>query len=265
MSYLNQIICCFKKEILFFIFFFLGIIFHSNAQSDTIYFDSNWDHCAKEIAIYYRIPSEKKPTKIAIGYTIKDIDSVYVIEDYYVSTKNIQFKGYSKEKEGRIFVGQAQWFDENGNLISSRNYEPLPKKDVSKHLDWQPLFYANYTITVKSQFTAGLEFCLACDAPDKLFLGLGYGISSYDGNYFGLPNAYLSMNTAQFFFIKVGGSNRNLYSLAGFTFLNFMDLGFGYSYPIVQEKSPELKGFTFGLTVRLTKNSKVYTPLKIGF
>jgi hypothetical protein len=139
------------------------------------------------------------------------------------------------------------------------------EKNTSKLLDWQPIFYINYSITIKSQFTGGLEFCLSCEDKSKLFLGLGYGISNYDNNYFGIPDTYLSLNTVNWGFVKIGGSNRNLYSLAGLSLLNFIDLGFGYSYPLTQNKIPEIKGFTFGLTFRITNNKKAYVPLKIGF
>lgn len=253
-----------KRKLIFFAFICLFISYHSFAQKDTIYFDACWKNCPKEQAIYYRIPSEKIKTHNAIGYQIKNIDSVYSIKDYYLKNHKLQFQGYSKDKEGQELVGNSRWYDENETILEAQNYN-YKEKYASKRFDWQPIFYINYSITVKSQFTGGLEFCLSCEDKNKLFFGLGYGISSYEGKYFGLPDAYFSLNTESLLFIKVGGSNRNLYSVAGFSLLNFIDFGFGYSYPLTQDKAPEIKGFTFGLTFRITNNKNAYIPMRIGF
>ncbi len=253
-----------KKRTQLFTLLCLFLFSCSFAQKDTIYFDYCWKNCPKDQAIYYRIPSEKIETKKAVGYHIRNIDSAYCIKDYYLKNHKLQFQGYSKDKEGQELIGISTWYDENETLVSTQNFN-RKESHTPKLLDWQPIFYINYSITVKSQFTGGLEFCLDCENKTKLFMGLGYGISSYDGKYFGIPDAYFSLNTGNAIFIKAGGSNRNLYSLAGLSFLNFIDLGFGYSYPLTQDEKPELKGFTFGLTFRLTNNNKAYIPLRIGF
>lgn len=253
-----------EQKLLLFTFTYLIICFNSFAQTDPIYFDSNWKSCSKELAIYYRIQPKKINTKGAVGYKIDGIDSLYVIEDHYIKNNKLQFQGYSKDKLGQELVGNSKWFDENETVLNTQNYN-YKEKHTSKLLDWQPIFYINYSITVKSQFTGGLEFCLDCEDRNKLFLGLGYGVSSYDDNYFGLPDVHLSYNTTNFGFIKIGGSNRNIYAMAGLTFLNLIDLGAGYSYPLKNDKIPELKGFTFGLTFRITNKQNAYGKLKIGF
>jgi hypothetical protein len=253
-----------EKRLLLFAFIYFLISCNSFAQTDTIYFDPNWKNCSKELAAYYRIQPEKIETKKAVGYKIKNIDSLYSIKDYYLKNHKLQFQGYSKDREAQELVGISKWFDENEMLLNSQNYN-YKEKRTYKLFEWQPIFYVNYSITVKSQFTGGLEFCLDCEDDNKLFLGLGYGISSYDRRYFGIPDAYLSLNTANWGFLKIGGSNRNLYSLAGISLFNFIDLGLGYSYPLTQDKIPELKGFTFGLTFRITNNKNAYGRLKIGF
>lgn len=248
----------------FFLLIFFSIFYNSNAQTDTIYFDINWKLCPKTVATYYRIQPEKIAVKKALGYKIKNIDSLYSIKDYYLKTQKLQFEGFSTDREAQILVGNSKWYDENEKVLNVQNYNYKQKQNY-KLFDWQPIFYINYSITIKSQFTGGLEFCLDCADKNKLFLGLGYGLSSYDHNYFGLPDAYLSYNTSKLAFLKIGGSNRNLYSIVGVSLLNFVDIGVGYSYPILKNKTPELKGFTFGLTFRLTTNQKAYIPLKIGF
>jgi hypothetical protein len=253
-----------KEKTRLFALICLSISYNLFAQKDTIYFDAHWENCSKELAVYYRIQPKRLETKKAIGYQIKNIDSVYSIHDYYLKNHKLQFQGYSKDKEAQEIVGNSKWFDENGTLLNTQSYN-YEEKPTSKLLDWQPIFYINYSITVKNQFTGGLEFCMDCEDKTKLFFGLGYGISSYDRTYFGLPDAHLSLNTESLLFIKAGGSNRNLYAVTGFSLLNFIDLGIGYSHPFTQNKTPDLKGFTFGITFRITNNKEAYIPLRIGF
>lgn len=260
----NLQFCIIKKKSILFTFSFLFLSFNLFAQKDTTYFDVNWKACSKEIAAFYRLKPKKLKTKEAIGYKIEGTDSLYTIKDYYTKNNKLQFEGYSFDNSGESLVGKSKWYDKNGQFLDTQNYNHK-ERHTSKILDWQPIFYINYSITIKSQFTGGLEFCLSCEDKSKLFLGLGYGISNYDNNYFGIPDTYLSLNTVNWGFVKIGGSNRNLYSVAGLSLLNFIDLGFGYSYPLTQDKTPELKGFTFGLTFRITNNKKAYVPLRIGF
>ncbi|WP_242499174.1 hypothetical protein [Flavobacterium sp. 140616W15] len=94
-------------------------------------------------------------------------------------------------------------------------------------------------------------------------MGLGYGITSYDGKHYGLPDLHLSYNLKEFLFIKTGGSDKNAYALTGLTLLNMIDLGFGYSASFNREKNPVIKGFTFGITFRFTKNNDAYGKLKV--
>ncbi|MFB9078584.1 hypothetical protein ACFFLS_15205 [Flavobacterium procerum] len=131
-------------------------------------------------------------------------------------------------------------------------------QNTKSDFTFEPIFYVNYSIANKSLLTGGLEFCLDCKDENKLFLGAGYGVTnSYNGNYYGLPDIHLSYNK-ELLFIKTGSSNKNAYAIGGFTFLNRFDLGFGYSFPYNNEKTPVYKGFTTSLTLRLTKNEKAY-------
>lgn len=232
------------------------------AQNDTIFFDQNWKKSNKQLAFYYRIPSGKIKTKKALGYKIKNLDSLYTITDYYLKSNNLQFKGYSEDKEGEYLIGNAEWYNENNILIESRNfnYKNNNKFEIPK---W-PILYLSYSIATKSQFTGGLEFCLDCENKNKFFLGLGYGISSYDHNYYGLPDLHLSYNFSKNpLFIKAGVSNQHTYTLAGITAFNAIDLGLGYSIPFETEKARVIKGFTFGITFRITNNKKAYTTMTI--
>lgn len=247
-------------------YYFLAIIFLFSskilAQNDTIYFDQNWKNTNKETALYYRITPSKIKTKNAIGYKLESIDSVYIINDYYLKNDKLQFEGYSKDKDGKYLVGKAKWYDENNKLLDSRDFNyKTNNKNKFEFPEW-PILYLDYKIATKSQFIAGLEFCLNCKNKNKLFLGLGFGVTSYDGTYYGLPDLHLSYNR-EILFVKSGVSDKHAYALAGVTLLNALDLGFGYSQPFNNDKIPVIKGFTFGATFRFSTNQDVYTKMII--
>ncbi|MCV9927273.1 hypothetical protein OIU83_06395 [Flavobacterium sp. LS1R49] len=234
-----------------------------SAQNDTIFFDQNWKNTSRESAIYYRIKPIKIKTKNAIGYKITSIDSVYIINDYYLKSNKLQFEGYSKDKEGEYLVGKAKWYNENKTLLDFRDFNYKTNNNSKFEIPEWPILYLGYSIATKSQLTGGLEFCLDCKQENKLFLGLGYGITSYDGKYYGLPDVHLSYNIQKSIFLKAGGSNKNAYALAGLTFLNILDLGFGYTTPFNKEKKPVIQGFTLGITFRFTNNKNVYGHLRM--
>lgn len=251
------------KYLYYFIIAFISLSTKALAQNDTISFDKNWKNKNKESALYYRIKPIKIKTKNAIGYKITNIDSVYVINDYYLKSDKIQFQGYSEDKEGKYLVGKAKWYNDNEILVQSTDFNYKQNNNGSEfRIPKWPIFYVGYSIATKSQFTGGLEFCLDCKDKNKLFLGLGYGITSYDGKYYGLTDLHLSYNK-EFFFIKTGASDKNAYALAGLTLLNMIDLGFGYSASFNKEKTPVIKGFTFGISFRFTKNNDAYSKLKM--
>ncbi|WP_433835015.1 hypothetical protein [Flavobacterium anhuiense] len=137
-----------------------------------------------------------------------------------------------------------------------------------KNFNFQELpfvFDLNYSIADKSLLTGGIELCLNSASYNKLFLGLGYGITnSYNGNYYGLPDIHLSYNTQYLLFVKGGTSTKHAYIVSGLTLFNMIDLGFGYSHPFSENKIPEIKGFTINTTFRFTnKPKKIYTQMKI--
>lgn len=235
------------------------------AQNDTIFFDKNWKISTKDSALYYRIKPQKINTKSAIGYRIKNSDSLFIIKDYYLNSNKIQFQGYSKDFTGEYLVGKAKWYDENNGAIDTREFNFKENYNTPKFgiPNW-PILYLNYSIADKSLFTAGLEFCLDCKDKNKLFLGAGYGITnSYNGKYYGLPNIHLSYNTEYLVFLKAGSSSKSAYTMTGLTLFNMIDLGIGYSFPYNKEKIPTYKGFTTSITFRFTNNKNVYGKFKI--
>lgn len=235
------------------------------AQNDTIFFDNNWRISSKETALYYRIKPLKIKTKDAVGYKIKNIDSLFLITDYYLNNNKIQFQGYSRDYEAKYLEGKAKWYNENEDTIDTREFNYKENNNAPKFRipDW-PILYLNYSIADKSLLTSGLEFCLDCTSKNKLFIGAGYGITnSSNGKYYGLPDIHLTYNTEYFLFLKAGSSNRNTYAMGGITLLNIIDLGFGYSFPYNKEKIPSYQGFTTSITFRITKNKNAYNKLKI--
>lgn len=235
-----------------------------SAQNDTIFFDKNRKTSSKEAAFYYRVKPLKVKTKDAVGYKIKNIDSLFAIKDYYINNNQLQFKGYSSDYKAEQLFGKAEWFNKDGKMIDANNFNYKKNTNNSKFKipEW-PILYLNYSIANKSLFTGGLEFCLT-RSKNKLFLGAGYGITnSYDGNYYGLPDVHLSYNTEYLLFIKAGSSSKNAYAVGGLTVFNMIDLGLGYSFPYNKEKIPTYEGFTVSISFRFTKNKDVYTKLNI--
>ncbi|MHC0443889.1 hypothetical protein ACWA1F_00675 [Flavobacterium sp. 3-218] len=237
--------------------------FKITAQNDTLYFNQKWKNTSKDSAVFYRIKPFKVKTKDAIGYKIKNTDSLFVIKDYYINNNKLQFEGYSIDYEAKYLVGKAEWFTEIGNS-DSRNFNYKENNNTTKFkIPEFLIFYIDYKIADKSLLTGGLEFCLNCKNENKLLLGIGYGITnSYNGNYYGLPDLHLFYNRELLFF-KTGSSHKNAYALGGFTFFNVFDLGFGYSFPYQKESIPHFKGFTSSLSFRFSNNQKVYKKFNV--
>lgn len=239
-----------------------------SAQNDTIFFDKNWKVVSKESALYYRIKPQKIKTKKVVGYKIENVDSLFVIKDYYLNNNQMQFQGFSSDFDAKYLFGKAEWFYSDGQMIDASNFNHKQKKNTGFKIPQSklPIFYLDYKIANKSLLTAGIAFCLSCEKENKLLLGACFGITnSYNGNYYGLPDMHLSYSK-EFLFIKTGSSHKNAYILGGLTFLNVFDLGIGYSFPYTNEKMFVFKGFTTGITLRFNGESKnAYQKFKVGF
>lgn len=131
--------------------------------------------------------------------------------------------------------------------------------------NWQPIYYIDYSYAHRNQMKIGLEWFLNNSGDEnKLFLGTGLGMVYHNEKLEVLPDLHINYNTKSGYFLKTGSSFSNAYLLGGISFLNFLDLGIGYSLPYQKEKMP-IKGFTMGLTLRLSGNDNAYGKLKIGF
>ena len=131
----------------------------------------------------------------------------------------------------------------------------MPKK---KNLNLY--FFINYNYVDRHILKAGLEVLLLNNekAENKLFLGAGYGLVNYNSKIFGLPDLHLSYYFSKALFTKIGTSINHLYTLAGITYFNYLDLEFGYSHSYDKNKAPNIQGFTIGINVRLSKNNKAF-------
>jgi uncharacterized protein len=98
----------FMKKIIFAAI--LAVMFASVAlaQSDTTYYDQNWQRTTKESAAYYRpVPKAK--------------DSGYWIQDYFISGA-LQMEGFSSSNTDDVFEGEMNWYYENGKPMQKANY-----------------------------------------------------------------------------------------------------------------------------------------------
>lgn len=136
----------------------------------------------------------------------------------------------------------------------------------SNHTKWD---YLPQTIFVEYQYSnthslkSGVEFCVNKYCKNKIFIGIGYGVALQNDKLLGLPNTHISYNQEKGFMTKISISNTNATLMGGVTFLNLLDLGVGYTYPIQKSEPVQLKGFTIGLTARLSKNNAIYGKLKL--
>lgn len=254
------------KNILLLILLTLGI-YNVNAQQDTVYFSKNWKVCIKDSAVFYRIKPVKVSTKEALGYKIKDIDSLYTILDYYIINNQLQFRGFAYDEAALYVVGDAIWYKEDGTVLSTVT---KTKEDYVRHkkhlrLQYQPVVYAEYMYVDRHNLKAGLEYCFFQSDENKLFLGMGYGIINYNRKAYGLLDYHLSYNTHKGLVVKAGGSDKHVYATLGLGFLNFVDLTMGYSLPFTHTEKPVVQGVTIGLLFRFSKNDDVYGKFRIGF
>ncbi len=78
------------------------------AQSDTTYYDQNWQRTTKESAAFYRPAPKAK-------------DSGYWIQDFFISGA-LQMEGFSSSNTDDLFEGEMNWYYENGKPMQKANY-----------------------------------------------------------------------------------------------------------------------------------------------
>ncbi len=122
--------------------------------------------------------------------------------------------------------------------------------------------FVTYEYAHRNTLQSGIEFCINQNYNDKFFVGLGYGIGIEAGKKFGFPTAHLKFNSKEGYLCQLGFTNAKITTSTGITLYNAIDLQLGYSFPFHNESLPQLKGITFGITVRFSKNKKVFGSMK---
>lgn len=85
----------------------ISFYFSAFCQTDTIYYDANWEETVKDSAEYYRI-SEKK-------------ERLYHVRDYYLSGA-LQMEGNYTSFDPDIREGYFKWYYESGQKFAEGNF-----------------------------------------------------------------------------------------------------------------------------------------------
>ncbi len=136
-----------KAPLFSLIFCFCCIASHSIAQTDTVYFDQDWDTCAKNVAHYSRVVQ-------------KEMKGLAVV-DYYPNGK-IKMTGTYDVDSPKNKQGYFKSFDEDGFLESEGNYinnksEGLHKSYKTKGKLWleEEMSHGQNNGALKTYFTSG--------------------------------------------------------------------------------------------------------------
>lgn len=108
------------------------------AQSDTTYFDANWEKTSKEKASYFR----PKPVKVD--------DDHYLVKDHYISNGQVQMEAISLDDTAGMLDGTTTWYYANGNLKEKANF----KKGLGKGA--YHVYASNGNLLYKSKYRGGL-------------------------------------------------------------------------------------------------------------
>lgn len=104
---------------------------NSYAQSDTIFFGSDWNECPKEVASYYNITSLLNGKYITKDYYISgQLQMIGEVNNFIEKNKNGNFTFYYKngniKSEGEYILGRKEgeykWYYENGNIEAVENH-----------------------------------------------------------------------------------------------------------------------------------------------
>ncbi|MBK8808556.1 MAG: TonB family protein [Bacteroidales bacterium] len=118
------------KTLAFFTFFTVFVLNTYCQTNDTIFYGINWEKTEKSKALYYRLYSTDSIT----GYTkVKDC----------LLTGIMQMEGQYTSKKMKKEVGEFKWYDENGNLKLTCNYNDGKKHGI--YTDWFENGKINYT------------------------------------------------------------------------------------------------------------------------
>ena len=81
----------------------------TNAQNDTIFYDSRWKEVPKNDASFFRIPMTKE-------------GELYRVQDFY-SSGQLQMTALSKSDTNDVWQGLVTWYNEDGSLFQQGTYD----------------------------------------------------------------------------------------------------------------------------------------------
>lgn len=107
-------------------------------KSEFIYYDKDWKVTTKPNALYYR------------QMPMKEVGELVLLQDFYINGTP-QFEGYVLKKNEQTYVGDAIWYDENGNDNNFRQY-----KNDTKNLTLL-YYHPNGKVRKKVQYKNGVK------------------------------------------------------------------------------------------------------------
>lgn len=123
------------KKILF-LLLFMPALSQSQWNTDTVFYDSNWNQCNPDAASYYRI--------IEIDTT----EILFQVKDYYI-TGQVQMKGAFRSINPDIKTGDFTYWHKNGQIWIKCTFE---QGDLTgKYIEW----FENGQIKTESTYKSG--------------------------------------------------------------------------------------------------------------
>lgn len=124
---------------LLFLFFLLSRV-ACIAQSDTLYFDSEWQSCKKSRATYYSIA--------------EPFEDGYIIKDMFIKTNTPQMVVFSKQIQPPIKEGTCTYYYQNGKIESEGRYSNNKKVGIWVNYSKKgKATYVDYNFEKKLQVT----------------------------------------------------------------------------------------------------------------
>lgn len=123
------------------IFLIVSVLFFQTVfsqNSETIYYNKDWEVTNKDKALFYRL------------MPLKELGELILIRDFYINGTP-QFEGYALKKDENAYVGDIIWYDENGNDDNFRQYYNETATPVLTY------YHQNGKIRKKVQYKDGVK------------------------------------------------------------------------------------------------------------
>ena len=253
-----------KKRKLIYILIFV-MTCQSMVSQDSIFFNNNWEKTTKDLATYYRLKPIKFKAEELLGEKISNIDSLYLIEDYYMCNNNLQFRGYSVDEEANELIGKSIWFYPNGNPIESNIYGATenPKFRLNR------FYYTPIAVNVGYHYIGsginsgyiGLDYRMSDTNKPAINLGVGAYITELDNKLTAIPALQGNYTFATILLGEMSASTKNIKWGLGINLFNYVQLKSGYSF---WYNDSSRNAYTFGLNICLG-NTFFYDDIRLGW